>query len=198
MVTDAHLIWPINFIFPICSAELHRDDHAPALREAPETVSVLAVWRKHPSTFKVIAVNYTEPAVLEVPFPPPVPIDEVLAAAKDFQNADACYRLETWWDLWQFDQRLEAGSVARGSVLLRLRSLSARTARIWRSSLASTRIFCRSRSFPNSLVNDPIQYQEPAQAGSRFGRCAAGGDAAAVVGIRREFLGKAAPGVGHG
>jgi hypothetical protein len=23
--------------------------------------------------------------------------------AKDFQNADACYRLETWWDLWQFD-----------------------------------------------------------------------------------------------
>ena len=30
-------------------------------------------------------------------------IDQVLAAAKDFQNADSCYRLETWWDLWQFD-----------------------------------------------------------------------------------------------
>jgi hypothetical protein len=25
-----------------------------------------------------------------------------LAVSKDFQNADACYRLETWWDLWQF------------------------------------------------------------------------------------------------
>jgi hypothetical protein len=30
-------------------------------------------------------------------------MDDVLAVAKDFQNADASYRLETWWDLWQFD-----------------------------------------------------------------------------------------------
>jgi hypothetical protein len=35
--------------------------------------------------------------------PAPVTIDQVLAAAKDFENADSCYRLETWWDLWQFD-----------------------------------------------------------------------------------------------
>ena len=55
------------------------------------------------STFKVIAVNYNEPALLEVPYPPPVPVEAVLAAAKDFQNADASYRLETWWDLWQFE-----------------------------------------------------------------------------------------------
>src|SRR5579864_4714681 len=55
-----------------------------------------------PSTFKVIPVDFTEPAVLEVPFPPPVPLEQVLAAAKDFQNVDVCYRLETWWDLWQF------------------------------------------------------------------------------------------------
>jgi hypothetical protein len=59
---------------------------------------------KQASTFKVIAVDYNEPVVLEVPFPPPVPIDQVLTAAKDFQNTDSCYRLETWWDLWQFDQ----------------------------------------------------------------------------------------------
>lgn len=58
---------------------------------------------RNPSTFKVISVNYTEPAVLEVPVPAPVAIDQVLAAAKDFENADSCYRLETWWDLWQFD-----------------------------------------------------------------------------------------------
>jgi hypothetical protein len=58
---------------------------------------------RQPSTFKVIPVDFTEPAVLEVPFPPPVPLDQVLAAAKDFQNVDVCYRLETWWDLWQFD-----------------------------------------------------------------------------------------------
>jgi hypothetical protein len=55
------------------------------------------------STFKVIPVNFTEPAVLEVPVLAPVAIDQVLAAAKDFQHADSCYRLETWWDLWQFD-----------------------------------------------------------------------------------------------
>jgi len=55
-----------------------------------------------PSTFKALAVDYSEPVVLEVPYPPPVPIDDVLAAAKDFQNPDSCYRLETWWDLWHF------------------------------------------------------------------------------------------------
>ena len=58
---------------------------------------------RNPSTFKVIPVDYTEPAVLEAPMPAPVAIDQVLAAAKDFENADSCYRLETWWDLWQFD-----------------------------------------------------------------------------------------------
>src|SRR5260370_21834459 len=59
------------------------------------------------STFKVIAVDYNEPAVLEVPYPPPVPVEGVLAAAKDFQHADTSYRLETWWDLWQFEREWE-------------------------------------------------------------------------------------------
>ncbi|MGD0298784.1 MAG: hypothetical protein ABSE86_16895 [Bryobacteraceae bacterium] len=58
---------------------------------------------KNPSTFKVIPVDITEPAVLEIPMSAPVEIDQVLAAAKDFANPDSCYRLETWWDLWQFD-----------------------------------------------------------------------------------------------
>jgi hypothetical protein len=55
------------------------------------------------STFKIMAVDVSEPVVAEIPYPPPVPIDDVLAVAKDFQNADSSYRLETWWDLWQFD-----------------------------------------------------------------------------------------------
>jgi hypothetical protein len=58
---------------------------------------------QQPSTFKIMAVDVSEPVVAEIPYSPPVPIDDVLAVAKDFQNADACYRLETWWDLWQFD-----------------------------------------------------------------------------------------------
>jgi hypothetical protein len=56
-----------------------------------------------PSTFQVLAVDYSEPKVVEIPYAPPVPIEAVLAVAKDFQNADACYQLDTWWDLWQFE-----------------------------------------------------------------------------------------------
>jgi len=69
---------------------------------------------QQPSTFKVLAVDYSEPVVVEIPYPPPVPVDAILAAAKDFQNPDSCYRLETWWDLWHFtDQwKLEPTRVA--------------------------------------------------------------------------------------
>lgn len=56
------------------------------------------------STFKIMAVDPSEPVVAEIPYPPPVPLEDVLAVAKDFQNIDASYRLETWWDLWQFDR----------------------------------------------------------------------------------------------
>ena len=41
----------------------------------------------------------------------------VLAVAKDFQNADACYRLETWWDLWQFETEWKLSASARRAVL---------------------------------------------------------------------------------
>jgi hypothetical protein len=67
------------------------------------------------STFKVLAVDYNEPPVVEIPYPPPVPIEAVLAIAKDFENPDAAYRLESWWDLWQFidqDWKLAPSRVA--------------------------------------------------------------------------------------
>jgi len=59
------------------------------------------------STLKVLAVDYNEPPLVEIPYPPPVPIEAVLAVAKDFENPDACYRLESWWDLWQFQKDWE-------------------------------------------------------------------------------------------
>jgi hypothetical protein len=62
---------------------------------------------RQPSTFKVLAVDYNQPPMLEIPFPAPIPLEQVIAAAKDFQNADCCYRLESWWDLWQFDSKWE-------------------------------------------------------------------------------------------
>jgi len=64
-----------------------------------------------PSTFKVLAVSYAEPPVAEIPYAPPAPIDAMLAVAKDFQNPDACYRLESWWDLWQYDGDWKLGPV---------------------------------------------------------------------------------------
>ncbi len=57
---------------------------------------------RQPSTFRVLAVDYNEPALLEIPMPAPVDVDQVLAAARDFENPDFCCRLESWWDLWQF------------------------------------------------------------------------------------------------
>jgi hypothetical protein len=62
-----------------------------------------SVLTRQPSTFKVMAVDANEPVVAEIPYLPPVPMDAVLAVAKDFQNPDSSYRLEAWWDLWQYD-----------------------------------------------------------------------------------------------
>ena len=64
---------------------------------------------QQPNTFKIMAVDVSEPVVAEIPYSPPVPIDDVLAVAKDFQNPDSSYRLETWWDLWQFVPEQSSG-----------------------------------------------------------------------------------------
>ena len=69
---------------------------------------------KSEAIFKVIPVSYAEPSVFEQAFPLPVDEGPILAAAKDFHNADCSYRLETAWDLWQYDQswKLEPSPVA--------------------------------------------------------------------------------------
>lgn len=71
---------------------------------------------KQASTFKVMAVDANEPVLAEIPYAPPVPVDSILAVAKDFQNADACFRLETWWDLWQFADEWELAA-ARATLI---------------------------------------------------------------------------------
>jgi hypothetical protein len=53
--------------------------------------------------FRVLAVDYTMPAVVEYPFPPTVTVEDILAAAKEFPDPDVCYELEAWWDLWRFE-----------------------------------------------------------------------------------------------
>ena len=54
--------------------------------------------------FRIIPIHYNEPAVFEKGYGEEVDIDDVLAAAKEFQHSDSCYRLEAAWDLWQYDK----------------------------------------------------------------------------------------------
>jgi len=56
-----------------------------------------------PSVFRIVAVDYGEAPVFERSLAHPLDLGEVLEAAKEFEHSDCCYRLETWWDLWQYD-----------------------------------------------------------------------------------------------
>lgn len=56
-----------------------------------------------PSLFKVLAIEYSEPPVFETALMPPIVPEKVTEAAREFAAPDSCYRLETWWDLWQYD-----------------------------------------------------------------------------------------------
>jgi hypothetical protein len=55
------------------------------------------------AVLRIIPINYNEPAIFERAYPSPIDLADVLAAAKEFEHADSCYRLETYWDLWQFE-----------------------------------------------------------------------------------------------
>ena len=55
------------------------------------------------AVLQVQAVAYSEPVLLERVFPHPLEVDAVLAACREVEGADCAYRLETAWDLWQFD-----------------------------------------------------------------------------------------------
>ena len=57
---------------------------------------------RSPSVLKVYAFEYAEPAMMERPFELPTQLEDVLAAAREFQHADAAYHLDTWWDVWQY------------------------------------------------------------------------------------------------
>lgn len=55
------------------------------------------------STITIQAIDTTEPPLLERPVDGPVDVAEVLTILSDFRGEDVAYRVETWWDLWQFD-----------------------------------------------------------------------------------------------
>jgi hypothetical protein len=59
--------------------------------------------RRADSVFRVYAVAYTEPLLMETPVAPPVDPGAVLAAAGEFNASDVCFELDTAWDLWTWD-----------------------------------------------------------------------------------------------
>jgi hypothetical protein len=66
------------------------------------------------SVVSIQAIDTTEPPLLERPVNGPVDVSEVLSIFREYQGDDIGYRLESWWELWQFDEdwRLAPAPVA--------------------------------------------------------------------------------------
>ena len=56
------------------------------------------------SVLSIQAIGSTEPPLLERPMNGPVVISDLISALREFQADDLAYRIESWWDLWQFDE----------------------------------------------------------------------------------------------
>jgi hypothetical protein len=55
------------------------------------------------SVVSVHAIDMTEPPLLERPVNGPLDVSELVSIFSDYQGGDIAYRIESWWDLWQFD-----------------------------------------------------------------------------------------------
>lgn len=55
------------------------------------------------STVSVQAVGTTEPPLLEQALNGPFDVSEIMAFLRDFSGDDLAYRVESWWDLWQYE-----------------------------------------------------------------------------------------------
>ena len=77
-----------------------------ALRHHFETVLRLFPFsqREQPlTTLSVHAINSVEPSLMERPMTGPFDVDDVLAALDEDSARDVAFRLESWWDLWQYE-----------------------------------------------------------------------------------------------
>lgn len=55
------------------------------------------------SILSVLAVDSTEPPLLEKPVNGPVDVDDVVISLGDYRGSDIAFELESWWDLWTYD-----------------------------------------------------------------------------------------------
>ncbi len=56
-----------------------------------------------PTVISIHAIDATEPPLLERPVNGPVDAAELMPMLQDYRGEDVAYRIESWWDLWQFD-----------------------------------------------------------------------------------------------
>lgn len=55
------------------------------------------------SVVSIHAIDLTEPPLLEQPVNGPLDINQVVKTLADYSGEDVAYRVESWWDLWQFE-----------------------------------------------------------------------------------------------
>jgi hypothetical protein len=55
------------------------------------------------SVVSIHAIDTTEPPLLERPVNGPLDVSDVMVTFRDYSGGDVAYRVESWWDLWQFD-----------------------------------------------------------------------------------------------
>jgi hypothetical protein len=61
--------------------------------------------RGQPQTIVTIrAVDATEPPLLERPLNAPIDPEQIIETLQDYKGEDVAYEVDTYWDLWQFDE----------------------------------------------------------------------------------------------
>jgi hypothetical protein len=56
------------------------------------------------SVLRIAAVSMNEPPLFERSMQDPVDVDLLLASAREFTTSDCAVQVDSWWDLWQYDQ----------------------------------------------------------------------------------------------
>jgi hypothetical protein len=100
---------------------LNRKGKSRRLREFEKLLRLFPFsQREQPQSIaSILAIDTTEPPLLERPINRPVDIDDVIETFAEYSGADLAYSFESWWDLWIYDdERDNDWKLAPARVLL--------------------------------------------------------------------------------
>ena len=85
---------------------LNRPNRATRLRHFEHLLKLFPFsQREQPqSTVSVLAIDDTQPPLLEQPVNGPLDPEALLPIFREYNADDIAYRIESWWDLWQLDE----------------------------------------------------------------------------------------------